>query len=153
MQQTAKNSVTAMPMRWNRESSWMKADMSFSNTPSHILTIYKGPDPSRRFIAKKVREESNELKIFKLLNTFQSKSEHTSRSRRDRRRGPFSQKWIPSRVMSRSHLTNLMGRLLTFKYPPNRLFKVQGTISDDEMCGPAILDQDDVPLMTRVSSS
>jgi serine/threonine protein kinase len=44
--------------------------------PSHILTVYLRSDPSKRFIAKKVHEQSNELGIFKLLNTFQSKSEH-----------------------------------------------------------------------------
>jgi serine/threonine protein kinase len=44
--------------------------------PSHILTVYQRSDPSKRFIAKNVREESNELEIFKLLNTLQPKSEH-----------------------------------------------------------------------------
>ena len=44
--------------------------------PPHILTVYQRSDPSKRFIAKKVREESNELEIFNLLNTFQLKSEH-----------------------------------------------------------------------------
>ena len=45
-------------------------------TPPHILIVYEGSDRSRRFIAKKVRKESNELEVFKLLNTFQPKSEH-----------------------------------------------------------------------------
>jgi hypothetical protein len=44
--------------------------------PSHILTVYGRSAPNKRFIAKKVREESNELEIFELLNTFQPKSEH-----------------------------------------------------------------------------
>jgi serine/threonine protein kinase len=44
--------------------------------PPHILTVYKQSDPSKKFIAKKVREDSDELNIFKLLNTFQLKSEH-----------------------------------------------------------------------------
>ena len=44
--------------------------------PPHILTVYQRSAPSKRFIAKKVREGSNELQIFKLLNTFQLKSEH-----------------------------------------------------------------------------
>jgi serine/threonine protein kinase len=44
--------------------------------PSHILTVNQMSDPSKKFTAKKVHEESNELKIFKLLNTFQLKSEH-----------------------------------------------------------------------------
>jgi serine/threonine protein kinase len=44
--------------------------------PSHIPTVYQRSDPSKRFIAKKVGEESNELEILKLLNTFQPKSEH-----------------------------------------------------------------------------
>jgi serine/threonine protein kinase len=46
------------------------------HTPSHILTVYQRSDPSEEFIAKKVDEGSNELKIFKLLNTFRPKSEH-----------------------------------------------------------------------------
>jgi serine/threonine protein kinase len=46
------------------------------HTPSHILTVYQRSDPSKEFIAKKVDEDSNELKIFKLLNTFRLKSEH-----------------------------------------------------------------------------
>jgi serine/threonine protein kinase len=46
------------------------------HTPSYILTVYQRSDPSKEFIAKKVDEGSNELKIFKLLNTFRPKSEH-----------------------------------------------------------------------------
>jgi serine/threonine protein kinase len=44
--------------------------------PSHILTVYQQSDPSKRFIAKKVHEKSNELEFLKLLNAFQPKSEH-----------------------------------------------------------------------------
>jgi serine/threonine protein kinase len=44
--------------------------------PSHILTVYQRSVPSKKFIAKKVREQSNELEIFEFLNTFQPKSEH-----------------------------------------------------------------------------
>ncbi len=44
--------------------------------PSHILAVYQWSDPSKRYIAKKVHEESNELEIFKRLNTSQEKSEH-----------------------------------------------------------------------------
>lgn len=44
--------------------------------PSHILTVYRPSDPSKDLIAKKVRKQSNELEIFKLLNTIQPKSEH-----------------------------------------------------------------------------
>jgi serine/threonine protein kinase len=44
--------------------------------PPHILTVYQRSAPSKRFIAKKVHGGSNELEIFKLLNTFQLKSEH-----------------------------------------------------------------------------
>jgi len=44
--------------------------------PSHILTVYKRSNPGKEFIAKKVSEESNEIEIFNLLNTFQPKSEH-----------------------------------------------------------------------------
>jgi serine/threonine protein kinase len=44
--------------------------------PPNILTVYRRSDPSKKFIAKKVGEESNELKILKLLNNFQPRSEH-----------------------------------------------------------------------------
>ncbi len=44
--------------------------------PSHILTVYQRSDPSKEFIAKKVREQSNELEFLKRLNTSQPKSEH-----------------------------------------------------------------------------
>ena len=44
--------------------------------PSHILTAYRRSDPSKRFIAKKVREGSNELKILRYLRTSQPKSKH-----------------------------------------------------------------------------
>jgi serine/threonine protein kinase len=44
--------------------------------PPNILTVFRRSDPSERFIAKKVREESNELEILKLLNNFQPRSEH-----------------------------------------------------------------------------
>ena len=44
--------------------------------PSHILTVYQESDPSRKFIAKKVHEESNELDFLKRLNTPGLKSEH-----------------------------------------------------------------------------
>src|SRR5216683_396214 len=44
--------------------------------PPNILTVFRRSDPSEKFIAKKVREESNELEILKLLNNFQPRSEH-----------------------------------------------------------------------------
>jgi len=44
--------------------------------PPHIFIVYQRSDPSKRFIAKKDHEQSNELDIFKLLNTFREKSEH-----------------------------------------------------------------------------
>ena len=45
--------------------------------PSHILTVHRSSDPSKQFIAKKVRgEESNELEIIRILDTTQPKSEH-----------------------------------------------------------------------------
>jgi serine/threonine protein kinase len=44
--------------------------------PSHILTVYRPSDASKKLIAKKVREESNELEILKFLNTIQPKSKH-----------------------------------------------------------------------------
>ncbi|KAI0283142.1 hypothetical protein BGY98DRAFT_931338 [Russula aff. rugulosa BPL654] len=51
---------------------WMKLD----KMPSHILTVYRRSDPSKKFIAKKVHEESNELDILKHLNTTWPKSKH-----------------------------------------------------------------------------
>lgn len=42
----------------------------------HILTVYQRSDPSKRFVAKKVREQSNELELLKLLNSLKPKSEH-----------------------------------------------------------------------------
>jgi len=44
--------------------------------PSHILTVYQPSDPSNELIAKKVRKESDELKILRRLNTIQPKFEH-----------------------------------------------------------------------------
>jgi serine/threonine protein kinase len=44
--------------------------------PSHILTVYQRSVPNKKFIAKKVDKDSDELRIFRLLNTFQLKSEH-----------------------------------------------------------------------------
>ena len=44
--------------------------------PPHILSVYQRSDPSKRFIAKKIREQSNELEFLTCLNTFQPKSEH-----------------------------------------------------------------------------
>ncbi len=44
--------------------------------PSHILTVYQQSDPSKRFVAKKVSKQSNELEFLKRLNTLQPKSEH-----------------------------------------------------------------------------
>ncbi len=43
---------------------------------SHILTVYRPSVPSKEFIAKEVREESNELEILKFLNAFQPQPEH-----------------------------------------------------------------------------
>ena len=50
--------------------------LTFDLQPSHILTVYQQSDSSKRFIAKKVHERSNELHIFELLNAFQPKPEH-----------------------------------------------------------------------------
>jgi serine/threonine protein kinase len=44
--------------------------------PPNILTVFRRSDPSKQFIAKKVRKESNELEILKVLNNFQPRSEH-----------------------------------------------------------------------------
>jgi len=45
--------------------------------PSNILTVYRPSNRSTKLIAKKVREESNELEILKLPNNSRSKSKHT----------------------------------------------------------------------------
>jgi serine/threonine protein kinase len=44
--------------------------------PSNILTVYRLSVSSEQLIAKKVREESNELEALQLLNTIQPKSDH-----------------------------------------------------------------------------
>jgi serine/threonine protein kinase len=44
--------------------------------PSHILPVYQPSVPGKEFIAKKVRKESNELHILKLLNAFQPQQDH-----------------------------------------------------------------------------
>jgi serine/threonine protein kinase len=44
--------------------------------PSHILTVYKQSVPNKKFIAKKVRKQSNELEIFEFLSTFRPRSKH-----------------------------------------------------------------------------
>jgi len=92
VQQTARNSEHTA-MRWNRKTLWMTAEVCSSlfsrcaspfllmlmldvQVPPHILTVHQRSDPSKRFIAKKVGEEPNELEIFKLLNSFQPKCEH-----------------------------------------------------------------------------
>ncbi|KAI0281023.1 kinase-like domain-containing protein [Russula aff. rugulosa BPL654] len=48
----------------------------FFKMPPNILTVFRRSDPSKQFIAKKVRKESNELEILKVLNNFQPRSEH-----------------------------------------------------------------------------
>jgi len=47
-----------------------------SQSPDHILTVYRPMDSNKKFIAKKVREGSNELQMFRLLDTFPLKSDH-----------------------------------------------------------------------------
>ena len=44
--------------------------------PDHILTAYRTSDPSKKLIAKKVREGSDELEILKFLQHTQPKSDH-----------------------------------------------------------------------------
>jgi Protein kinase domain len=44
--------------------------------PPHILTVYQRSFPGKTFIAKKVPEESDEIKFLKHLNTRQQRSEH-----------------------------------------------------------------------------
>ncbi|KAI0286359.1 kinase-like domain-containing protein [Russula brevipes] len=45
-------------------------------SPDHILTVYRPLESGKEFIAKKVREESNELEILRYLDTIQPKSDH-----------------------------------------------------------------------------
>ena len=44
--------------------------------PDHILTVYRPMDPDKEFIAKKVREETNELEMLRFLNAIPLKSDH-----------------------------------------------------------------------------
>ncbi|KAF8429439.1 hypothetical protein L210DRAFT_3563367 [Boletus edulis BED1] len=44
--------------------------------PDHILTVYKRTNPNKMFIAKKAREESDELEILKILDTMRPKTDH-----------------------------------------------------------------------------
>ena len=44
--------------------------------PDNIFTVYRPMDSNKEFIAKKVREDSNELEILRLLDTFPLKSDH-----------------------------------------------------------------------------
>ena len=44
--------------------------------PPNILTVFRWSDSSKQLIAKKVREESSELEILKVLNNSQPRSEH-----------------------------------------------------------------------------
>ncbi len=53
----------------------LHADARFQR-PDHILTVYRPMDSNKRFIAKKVREESNELEILEFLDTIPVKSDH-----------------------------------------------------------------------------
>ena len=47
-----------------------------SQRPDHILAAYRPMDSNKKFIAKKVREGSNELQMFRLLYTLPLKSDH-----------------------------------------------------------------------------
>ena len=65
--------------------------LNFISSESPRVTIYQEPDPSKKFIAKKVDKQSNGLWFLKFLNTSQPKSKHsTSCSGHNRRCGPFS---------------------------------------------------------------
>ena len=44
--------------------------------PDHILTVYRPMVSNKEFIAKNVREDSNELEMLRLLDTFPLKSDH-----------------------------------------------------------------------------
>jgi len=44
--------------------------------PPHIFSVYQPSAPSKEFIAKKVREQSDEFEILTYLNNLQPKSEH-----------------------------------------------------------------------------
>jgi len=45
-------------------------------TPDHILTVYQPMVSNKEFIAKKVREDSNELEMLRFLDTIPLKSDH-----------------------------------------------------------------------------
>ena len=47
-----------------------------SQRPDHILTVYRPMDSNKELIAKKVREDSNELEMLSLLDTIPLKSDH-----------------------------------------------------------------------------
>jgi serine/threonine protein kinase len=61
---------------WHFISYLCTALMLDPQKPSHILTVFRPSIPGKELIAKKVHEESNELEILQLLNTFQPNSEH-----------------------------------------------------------------------------
>lgn len=44
--------------------------------PNHVLTVFRPSDPNNKLIAKKVREDSNELRILNILNSTQPQSPH-----------------------------------------------------------------------------
>ena len=44
--------------------------------PDHILTVYGPMDSNKQFVAKKIREDSNELEVLRLLDTIPLKSDH-----------------------------------------------------------------------------
>jgi serine/threonine protein kinase len=44
--------------------------------PDHIFTVYRPMDSSKKFIAKKVQEDSNELELLRFLDTIPRKSDH-----------------------------------------------------------------------------
>src|SRR5712672_1119708 len=85
-----------MATRWNQQSLWIIVVIYGSQfvgcgnlflliirlvdappqMPPHIHIVYRPSDPMNKVIAKKVRKESNELEILKLLNATQPKSDH-----------------------------------------------------------------------------
>ncbi|KAL4256150.1 Kinase-like protein [Pleurotus pulmonarius] len=49
---------------------------SLRKLPSNLLTVFRPSDPDTMLVAKKIRKESNELEILRLIHLIQPQSEH-----------------------------------------------------------------------------
>ena len=78
--------------------------------PDHILTVYRPMVSNKEFIAKNVREDSNELEILKLLDTFPLKSDHVISLIDSFHGWAILPKMVSSRITSSSLLTYLKAR-------------------------------------------